>query len=539
LWHKTTLLDMLAMKKTSKYEGEVLVNGLPRDRLFRRIAAYVGQDDMMPPHWKVREAIKFNAALKRQPNRAHENVEGWIEVLLETFGLSGVAESYIGNQEVRGISGGQRRRVTLARGVAAHASLLFCDEPTSGLSATDAESCVKALRTVAKRLGVMCMVVIHQPRNEVAQLFDQLMLLTSGPGRVAYCGPMAKAQSYLADRGLPVPANINPTDYFMDIVTPGTRQDRSSQLVAAFWHVQKPGVDLMVEQARQRKGQNVREMLGCDSKARAIRSPYAVSFCSQLASLLRRKVMITVRNPVALGLPLFVPVVQGVIVGYMFEGIGQKDLLRQVMFVFCLLTMLCLAGTMSLIVLITERTLMKYETSEALYSEAAASLATFLIDVPLALLGAVLNILIMTSFAQLDAHIFSMVFSWSILLFFVYDSLFAFIGAVAADVRQAQTIATPFVSIFMLFNGFVVSKKDSPVPLHWLFDISPNSYAMQAIVVRMANEDDNQFEGQMLLDQFGYHEVDNTFGIEVLVGMVVVFRVLQQLGLMYLNGVQR
>eukprot|EP00932_Pfiesteria_piscicida_P021185 SRR837773.7984.p1 GENE.SRR837773.7984~~SRR837773.7984.p1 ORF type:complete len:200 (+),score=54.60 SRR837773.7984:314-913(+) len=199
--------------------------------------------------------------------------------------------------------------------------------------------------------------------------------------------------------------------------------------------------------------------------------------------------------------------------------------------------MLCLAGTMSLIVLITERTLMKYETSEALYSEGASALATFMIDVPLSLLGAVLNVLIMTYFAQLDAEVFQMVFSWSVLLFFVYDSLFAFIGAVAADVRQAQTIATPFVSIFMLFNGFVVSKRDAPITLHWLFDLSPNSYAMQAIVVRMSQ--DAGFQGTMLLKQFGYEEAQEVKGVEVLIGMIVAFRVLQQLGLVFLNGVKR
>merc|ERR1719401_2034715 len=91
-----------------------------------------------------------------------------IDLLLEAFGLGAVADSYIGGTTVRGISGGQRRRVTPARGVAAKTPLLFCDEPTSGLSATDAELCIKALRIVAKSLNVLVVVVIHQPRVEVA-----------------------------------------------------------------------------------------------------------------------------------------------------------------------------------------------------------------------------------------------------------------------------------------------------------------------------------------------------------------------------------
>merc|ERR1719221_2290630 len=145
----------------------------------------------MPPHWTVREAVDFNARLK-QPHASRAKRAELVDTLMETFGLTVVADSFIGGEMVRGISGGQRRRVTLARGVAAQASLLFCDEPTSGLSATDAELCIKALHDIAKSVGVLILVVIHQPRPEVAQLFDTLVLLTSDPGRVCYMGPMGQ-----------------------------------------------------------------------------------------------------------------------------------------------------------------------------------------------------------------------------------------------------------------------------------------------------------------------------------------------------------
>lgn len=541
---KTTLLDMLAAKKTAKYSGEVLVNGRPRDRLFPRIAAYVAQEDMLLAHCTVREAIQFNATLKRQPKRAHESVSGWIDVLLETFALGSVADSYIGSPQVRGISGGQRKRVLLARGVAAHASLLFCDEPTSGLSATDAELCVKALRTVAKRLGVLCLVVIHQPRHEVAELFDMLVLLTSNPGRMAYSGPMSEAQAYWQERGHMVPANVNPTDYFLDLLTPDTALDHCDALVAAFQACQKPALEECLQEARRRQGETVQQMLLLDGRPRYL-GPQAVPFGSQLATLLRRKLLVTLRNPMALALPLFVPVMQGLVVGYMFEGIAEKDILRQVMFVFCLLTMLCLAGTMSLIVLITERTLMKHETSEALYCEGAFALATVLVDTPLALLGALGNVIAMASLAHFEWQIFQYVLCWSVLLFFVYDSLFTFIGAVATDTRQAQVLATPCVCVFMLFNGFVVSKVDSPRVLHWLFDISPNAYAMQAIVVRMATEYDANHpplhRGALLLHQCGYsaQDADGSKALVVLFSMMLSLRVLAGLGLKFLNRVQR
>merc|ERR1719499_1583259 len=215
----------------------------------------------MPGHWKVREALEFNVLLKQQPGASRKEAADLINQLLDAFGLAGVADTYIGGSQVRGISGGQRRRVTLARGVAAQASLLFCDEPTSGLSATDAELCIKALRILAKRLGVLILVVIHQPRLEVAELFDTLVLLTSNPGRMAYLGPMASAQAYWREQGFPIPAHANETDFCLDLLTPGTSTDASSALVASFSERQKPELDASVEQSMQTKGQTVEEML--------------------------------------------------------------------------------------------------------------------------------------------------------------------------------------------------------------------------------------------------------------------------------------
>jgi len=544
---KTTLLDMLAMKKTAPYEGEVSVNGRPRDkRLFRRIAAYVGQEDIMPPHWKVREAISFNAKLKYTPVRTHRNVDAWVDVLLDSFGLGAVQDSLIGGIDVRGISGGQRRRVSLARGVAAHASLLFCDEPTSGLSATDAELCIRALRVISKRLCVTTVVVIHQPRTEVAELFDRLVLLTSFPGRMVYFGGMDKAQAYWANLGHPVPANVNPTDWFMDTATPGTRQDISEFLVKAFTQNEYPTLIDQVERQMLCKGLTMQDMLGSRSGSRPSSygegdgksRKHSTGFCTQIGVLLGRKVRLTVRNPLALGLPLLVPVVQGIIVGYMFEGTGHKRLDRQVMFSFCLLTMLCLAGTMGLVVLINDRILMKYEASEQLYSEFAWAFSTQVVDVPIALVGALLNVAVMLFFAEMQAEIYRTIVLWALLLFFVYDSLFSFIAAVAADTRQAQVLASPCVSIFMLFNGFVVTKADAPSLFRWIFYISPNAYAMEAIAQKLAEADDS-LAGQMLLTSFGIDATGDSKGIQVMLGMIVCLRFGQLIALKKLNHIQR
>mmetsp|Transcript_31801 Transcript_31801/g.84686 ORF Transcript_31801/g.84686 Transcript_31801/m.84686 type:complete len:603 (+) Transcript_31801:2-1810(+) len=534
---KSTLLDMLAMKKTSVYSGEVLVNGHTRDaRSFPRIAVYVGQEDVMPEYWTVREAVKFNAALKTRRPKTKIEGEAPVDLLLAAFGLASVADTYIGGSSVRGISGGQRRRVTLARGVAAQASLMFCDEPTSGLSATDAELCVKALRTIAKALNVLIVVVIHQPRVEVAQMFDQLVLLTANPGRMCYMGPMAQAVSYIESCGRPVPEHVNPTDYFLDIVTPGLRLDASDHFAAMFKQHLEPQILSKVEWGLETKGLTIEEMLLAQPGARL--GHYAVPFHKQFQQLLRRKLAITLRNPLALvGIGLMLPVVFGTFVGAMFTGFGHQPLLKQMGFVFILITVLGLGGMQLMPILIEERRFLKHETSEALYAEGPSVLASFCVDVPLASMGAALEILIMFYFAGFDWEHLGCVFFWCMLVFFVYDSLFGFVAAVAADGQQAQALATPVLAIFLLCNGFIVSKASAPAFLQWIFAISPNGYAMQAITLNLA--EGGGAAGRFVLARAGYVAGENGKGVAALVSMIVVLRLLQLVALKLLHKVQK
>jgi len=546
---KSTLLDMLAMKKTASYDGTILLNGRPRDHLFQRVAAYVGQEDVMPQHWTVREAVQFNLALKNNAPGAVTSAikESAVDLLLCAFGLSSVAETFIGGPKVRGISGGQRRRVTLARGVAARSSLLFCDEPTSGLSATDAELCVRALRIIGKKMNMTILVVIHQPRVEVAELFDRLVLLTSGPGRMVYDGPMAKALDYFAECGHPVPQYANPTDIYLDLVTPGGPKDTSDLFAQHYQERQKPGIDTDVAKHMQPEavGRTVVEMLQSHHQAqeraglhppRLRTSDMAVPFMKQVAILFRRKVALVRRNPSAIRMPIVVPVLVGCLMGLMFQGIGDKPFGQRLSFVFMLLTRICLGGMQLMPNLIEERMIMKYDTSETLYSVEAFIIVGFAVDITISLIGALLNVLIMYAFGGMAWKYFGLIIEWAVLNFFVFDSFFGFLAAVSPSLQTAQVAAIPFNSIFMMFSGFMISKASAPAYFRWIFTISPIGYAVQSIFVTMAKDDP---EGPFIVKMYGFEDGQDARGISVMIIMVVVLRLLQVWALKYKNNIQK
>ena len=104
---KSTLLDILADKKTSKYEGEVLLNGRPRDRLFDKVTAYIPQTDVMPTHMTVRETLLFAQRLRMNWPRSwlaakmRKEVKGFVDIIIETFGLTEVPTTTIGTSRSR------------------------------------------------------------------------------------------------------------------------------------------------------------------------------------------------------------------------------------------------------------------------------------------------------------------------------------------------------------------------------------------------------------------------------------------------------
>ena len=149
---KTTLLDIVAGKKTAPYNGEIFLNGRPRDRQYSRITSYVPQLDVMPSYCTVSEVVEFNHRLRVDlsnlgPEESAERRRICDEVLTN-FGLFGVKDQILGTSS-RDQQGPEATHDVGPRFVGG-AQIVFADEPTSGLSATDAELCVRAMRSASE-----------------------------------------------------------------------------------------------------------------------------------------------------------------------------------------------------------------------------------------------------------------------------------------------------------------------------------------------------------------------------------------------------
>jgi ABC transport system ATP-binding/permease protein len=189
---KTTLLKALN-GYTKPTSGRVLFNGedlYERQEQFRTQIGYVPQDDILHGQLTVREALRYTARL-RTDLRADE-IEARVTQVLRDLGIDDIGDRLIGSPERKVISGGQRKRVSIAMELLSDPSVLFLDEPTSGLSSYDAYQVVRLLRRLAD-LGKTIICTIHQPSVEVFREFDELMAVArdkgDNPGLLVYFGP--------------------------------------------------------------------------------------------------------------------------------------------------------------------------------------------------------------------------------------------------------------------------------------------------------------------------------------------------------------
>jgi ABC-type multidrug transport system ATPase subunit len=187
---KTTLMDVLAGRKNQgKVKGDMFVNGRAKnEHSFQRLMGYVEQFDSLAPKDTVREAVEFSAALRLPNTTSAEQREKWVNYVLKTLELNSLANTMIGLPLKGGISFEQRKRTSMAVELAANPSLLFLDEPTTGLDSRAALVVVRCIRRIAAT-GRTVVCTIHQPSTSIFSAFDSLLLLRRG-GQAAYMGPV-------------------------------------------------------------------------------------------------------------------------------------------------------------------------------------------------------------------------------------------------------------------------------------------------------------------------------------------------------------
>ncbi|TPX32918.1 hypothetical protein SmJEL517_g04082 [Synchytrium microbalum] len=219
---KTTLMDILASQKTlGRISGELLVNGAAPDVFFKKRAGYIFVNMAHIPTMTVRETLMFAAECRMPRGSTHAEIVARVDEVLESLKMTGAQHTPVGDELIRGVSSGEKKRTEVGIEMVAKPKVLFFDEPTSGLDDFGARFTMELVLSYVKSENVSVAVVIHQPADAVFKLFDNVILIGGG-GRICYFGPTTHCDQYFTEFGFPCPPLMNPIEHYVDIIAADT-----------------------------------------------------------------------------------------------------------------------------------------------------------------------------------------------------------------------------------------------------------------------------------------------------------------------------
>lgn len=499
---KTTLLDILAGRKdTSRLSGVVLVNGVKQPANFKCMTGYVVQEDVVMGTLTVRENLHFSASLRLPSKLSKWERNDRVEAAISDLGLFHVAESKVGNDFIRGISGGERKRTNIGMELIMSPSVLFLDEPTTGLDASTAVSVVQLLQRLGRQ-GKTVIMSIHQPRYSIFKTFDTLSLLSNG--EFVYQGPANQAMRYFEEIGFVCEPHNNPADFFMDVIIECEASQRDGLVVSSDAtvitvneHSPKPALSDVFKKSRfaQTVLESTEPILqqftasqGSVRFSKGEKITYATSFCSQLMTVSGRAVKNIVRNPQTSIMQLVVTVIFAVIVGAIYFQLKKDENgIQNRVGAFFFLVMNMIFGNLSAVELfIKERPIFIHECASGYYRISVYFLAKVLCDViPLRLVPITVFSLIAYFMIGLDRDIDKFfIFTLTLLLASLCASSVAFF--VSACVRTFAIanllVGLPYV-FMMVFGGVLINLKSVLSWLAWIKYISIFRYAIESLEI--------------------------------------------------------
>nr|XP_043619509.1 pleiotropic drug resistance protein 3-like isoform X2 [Erigeron canadensis] len=516
---KTTLLDVLSGRKTSGIiEGEIKIGGYSKVQdTFARISGYCEQTDVHSPQITVEESVVFSAWLRLHPEIDSKTKYKFIEEILETVELYSIKDSLVGIPGVSGLSTEQRKRLTIAVEVVANPSIIFMDEPTTGLDARSAAIVMRAAKNIVET-GRTIVCTIHQPSIDIFEAFDELILLKNG-GSMIYCGPLGQNSCKVIEyferiSGVPkIKDNYNPATWMLEVTSPSVEAQLGIDFgqIYATSTLYQSNKNLVYTLSRPPPG----------SKELYFLTRFPQNGWGQFKACLWKQHLSYWRSPSYNLMRSMHMVFASFFFGLLFWDQGRKIDNQQSLFtvlgsmyaavLFCGTT-----NSSSVIPYVSmERTVLYRERFSGMYASLAYALAQVTIEVPY-LFGQSLVFFCITypmiGYDWSAYKVFCYFYAFlSTLMFFTYLGML--MVAMTPSFPVAAILQSAFYTILNLFGGFLIPEPKIPNWWKWLYYLAPTSWSLNAMLTsqfgNMKKEilvlGETKSVEAFLRDNFGYH----------------------------------
>ncbi|KAK6942498.1 ABC transporter-like, ATP-binding domain [Dillenia turbinata] len=505
---------------------------------------FVTQDDVLFPHLTVRETLTYVALLRLPKTLTKQQKEERAMDVICELGLEKCQDTMIGGSFVRGVSGGERKRVCIGNEIIINPSILFLDEPTSGLDSTTALRIVQMLHDIAEA-GKTIITTIHQPSSRLFHKFDKLILL--GKGSLLYFGKASEAMVYFSSIGCNPLIAMNPAEFLLDLANgnindvslPSELEDKvQMENSESETKNGKPSpavvLEYLVEAYETRVADKEKKRLmvpipmdeELKSKVSCPKRNWGASWCEQYCILFRRGLKER-RYDYLSWLRVTQVLSTAVILGLLWwhsNCNSPKGLQDQAGLLFFIAVFWGFFPVFTAIFTFPqERAMLSKERAADMYRLSAYFVARTTSDLPLDLFLPILFLLVVYFMAglRLSAGPFFLSMLTVFLCIIAAQGLGLAIGATLMDLKRATTLASVTVMTFMLAGGFFV--ETVPVFVAWIRYLSFN-YHTYKLLIKVQYEDITPSVKGIELDS-GVKEVS------ALVAMVFGYRLLAYLSL--------
>ncbi|KAI5636162.1 ABC transporter domain-containing protein [Phthorimaea operculella] len=546
---KTTLLNILAGYSTRGAKGEISVNGVCADAsrsAGRGGARYIRQHDDLRAHLTAYEAMSMAAALKLADFTAHERKEKVYETLA-LLGLSGAAQTFC-----RDLSGGQKRRLGVALELLSDPSLMFLDEPTTGLDSSASASLITLLNSLA-RGGRTLIATIHQPSALLFEKIDSVYCLAAG--RTLYRGPRSNLLPALASAGLRCPPYHNPADFLMEVASgeydvdlvkaAQTMRRCKPNYATSDDHVPtipalpsandiKPELKSNLEKGKHRKNPSSKFMYNQSGLLR------------QTWILLYRNYLMTTRNYSLFMYRVACHVAIALVFGYLYFGVGSEgsEVLGNYVYLYGSMLLVVYTGKMSVTLSFPlEMDILKGEYFNRWYNLGPYIFSILAVELPFQMLSCVSYVVLSYWLTDnpLEPTRATLFLATVVITSLCAQAWGYFIGS-TTPTKIAVFIGPVLACLFSVF-GFCLALRDTPWAFRWLHHISyfragfhvavHSVYGFNRTKIHCAKEYCHYSTPSKFLVEMDMAEIDVGSNMALVVGTTLIMHVLTCTALWY------
>ena len=483
---KTSLFNILSNRvKMGKWSGEVLFNGKEINPVNHpRMVSYINQLDIHLAPLTVKQTLMFSAECQMPEFTTYEERERRVDCVMRLLGIKHREDVIVGDQVLRGISGGEKRRTSLGIEATKAPALIVMDEPTTGLDSQAAYEITHRIQTLCKVGGIPVLATLLQPSYELASLFDNLIILAEG--EIIYFGPFQEALAYFDNLGFAPRPEENPADFLQNVVqTPDLFLKEGAQLTTR-----------TITQFRDKYKKSHYYQDSQDIIATPIREvrrdwadapQYTNNLWQQIKLCLRREMIMKKYDPAPSRTRLLKSVIISFILGTLFFNLGntQQDSINKLGLMFFSVAATSMGSMVTLPPLIKARPVFYEQKAGHYFKPIAYFLAVTLSEIPLACLESFIFVTTIYWMANLknDANAYFFAVFITILLNFVVLSYCRLVSSIVPSFAIASGVTPASVSVFLLFGGYMIPPGSMPSVWLWLYWISPPRYAFEAFAI--------------------------------------------------------